>query len=53
MDDDPPPRRNAVIALLAVLAIAAAGVWVSHVLHDAGRAEDCLMRGGRNCGAVP
>ena len=49
MDDDPPPRREAVIALLVVVLLAAGGYWIAHVLHDAGRTEDCLMRGGRNC----
>ena len=48
-DDDPPSQRGAVIALVAVLALVAGGVWVSHVLHEAGRTEDCLLRGGHAC----
>ena len=49
MDDEPPSRRNAVIALLVVVLLAVGGYWVSRVLRDAGRAEDCLMRGGHTC----
>ena len=49
MDDEPPSNRNALLALLAIAALVVAGFWISRVLHDAGRTEDCLMRGGRNC----
>jgi hypothetical protein len=49
MDEEPPSRRNALIALLVVVALVVAGFWTSHVLREASRTEDCLMRGGRNC----
>jgi len=49
MDDEPPSRRNALIALLVVVAIVAGGFWISRVLRESGQVEDCLMRGGRNC----
>ena len=49
MDEEPPSNRNAVLALLVILVIVVAGFWISHVLRDAGRTEDCLMRGGHNC----
>jgi multidrug resistance efflux pump len=49
MDEELPSRRNALIALLVVVALVVAGFWISHVLREAGRTEDCLMRGGRNC----
>ena len=52
MNGEPPSRRNALIALLVVVLLAACGYWVSLVLHDAGRTEDCLMRGGHNCAPV-
>jgi hypothetical protein len=52
MDDEPPSRRNALIALLVVATIVAGGFWVSRVLHDSGRIEDCLMRGGHDCAPV-
>ncbi len=52
MDDEPPSRRNALIALLVVVLLAAGGFWISRVLHDAGRTEDCLMRGGHNCAPI-
>ncbi len=48
-DDEPPSRRAALFALLGVAGLAAAGWWISRVLRDAGRTEDCLMRGGRTC----
>ncbi|CAH2604679.1 protein of unknown function [Rhodovastum atsumiense] len=49
MDDQPPSRRGAIIALLAVIAIAVLGVWLSQALHEASRTEDCLLQGRRNC----
>ena len=48
-DDEPPSNRNALIALLVIVALVAAGVWTAHVLREAGRTEDCMMRGGHNC----
>ncbi len=48
-ENEPPSRRAALIALFVVAAIVAGGFWVARVLHDAGRTEDCLMRGGHNC----
>ena len=49
MDEEPPSRRNALIALLVVAGLVVAGYWISTVLHESGQTEDCLMRGGRNC----
>jgi hypothetical protein len=49
VDDEPPSRRNALIALVVVVVLVVAGIWISRVLHESGRIEDCLMRGGRNC----
>ena len=49
VDEEPPSRRNALIALVAVVLLVVAGIWISRVLHESGRIEDCLMRGGRNC----
>lgn len=49
MDEPPPSRRNAILALVAVVLIAVGGYFVARVLHNASRTEDCLMRGGRNC----
>jgi hypothetical protein len=49
MDDEPPSNRNALLALLVVVALVVAGFWISQVLRESGRTEDCLMRGGHNC----
>jgi hypothetical protein len=49
MDDEPPSPRNALIALVLVAALVGGGWWVSRVLHNASRTEDCLLHGGRNC----
>jgi hypothetical protein len=49
MDEEPPSNRNALIALLVVVGLVAAGFWISRVLHESGQVEDCLMRGGHNC----
>jgi hypothetical protein len=52
MDDEPPSRRNALIALVVVAVLAGLGWWVSQVLHESSRTEDCLMQGRRNCAPV-
>jgi hypothetical protein len=52
MSDEPPSRRNALIALIVVVALVVAGIWISRVLHRSGQIEDCLMRGGRNCAPI-
>jgi hypothetical protein len=52
MSDEPPSRRNALIALLVVVALVVAGIWISRVLRRSGQIEDCLMRGGRNCAPI-
>ena len=52
MDDEPPSRRNALIAIVVIVALVAGGFWIAQVLHKAGQTEDCLMRGGRNCAPI-
>lgn len=52
MDEEPPSNRNAVLALLVVVGLVAAGFWISQVLRNSSRTEDCLMRGGRNCAPI-
>ncbi len=52
-DDDPPPnRRGALIALLAVVALVAGGIWLSQQLHSTGKIQDCVMAGRKNCAPV-
>ena len=45
--DDDPSNETPLIALAMVAVVAALGFWVSQVLHDAGRTEDCLIQGRR------
>ena len=51
-DPEPPSRRNALIAMVAILLLVLGGIWLARVLHDSGRLEDCLMAGRRNCTVI-
>lgn len=48
-DDDPPSRRNALIALLVVTALIGVGWWLGDILSGVSRIQDCVMSGRRNC----
>jgi hypothetical protein len=48
-DPEPPSRRNALIAMVAIVLLVVGGVWLARVLHTSTRLEDCLMAGRRNC----
>ncbi len=48
-DENPGSRRTAVIALLAVIVIVLAGLWISGVLRGASTIQDCVMQGRSNC----
>jgi hypothetical protein len=48
-DDEPPSRRNAVIALLVVVGLIAVGWWLGDILVGVSRIQDCVMAGRRNC----
>ncbi len=50
-DDDPPPR-GALIALVVVAVLVAGGLWLVHVLGEAGRVQDCFAAGRSNCAPV-
>ena len=53
-DDRPEPdsRRPAVIGLLVVLVLAAAGYFLVSVLRQNANLEDCLMSGRKNCAPI-
>lgn len=48
-DPEPPSRRNALLALVAIALLVVGGIWLARTLHDSSRLEDCLMAGRRNC----
>ena len=48
-DDEPPSRRNALIALLVVTALIGVGWWLGDILAGVSRIQDCVMVGLRNC----
>ncbi len=50
--DDPPSRRGPLIALVVVVALVAGGIWLSQILHDTGKIQDCVMAGRKNCAPV-
>lgn len=51
-DPDPPSRRNALIAMVAILLLVLGGIWLARTLHESTRLEDCLMAGRRNCTTI-
>jgi hypothetical protein len=51
-EDDAPPRRGALIALILVVVLVIGGIWISRVLHETSRVQDCAMAGRNNCAPV-
>ncbi|MBV9538839.1 MAG: hypothetical protein JOY70_07910 [Acidisphaera sp.] len=50
--DEPTSRRGALVALAVVVVLVIGGIVISQVLHNAGRVQDCVMQGRRNCAPV-
>ena len=52
--DEPPPdpRRTAVIGFVVILLLIAVGMFLTHVLRDMSRVQDCVMQGRTNCAPV-
>jgi MYXO-CTERM domain-containing protein len=48
-DNEPPSRRNALLALLALAVLVLLGWWLSDILAGVSRIQDCVMAGRRNC----
>jgi cell division septal protein FtsQ len=51
-DDQPAPRRGALIALIVVVALVAGGIWISQSLRSSAQIQDCVMSGRSNCAPV-
>jgi hypothetical protein len=51
-DQEPPNRRTAIMAIVAIVLLVLGGVWLANVMHANSRLEDCLMQGRRNCAPV-
>ena len=58
MPDPKPPseggdnRRGAIVGLLVVLVLLAAGIWLAHDLTAASKLQDCVMSGRTNCNVI-
>ena len=48
-DPEPDSRRGALIGLVVVLVLVAAGYFLITALRNNAQVEDCLMAGRRNC----
>ena len=48
-DDEQPSRRNALIAMLVVVGLVAAGWFIGDILAGVSKIQDCVMAGRRNC----
>ena len=48
-DDEPPSRRNALVALVVVTVLIGVGWWLGDILAGVSRIQDCVMAGRRNC----
>jgi hypothetical protein len=54
-ESDPPPatRRAALIGLVMILILVAAGLLLTHVLGGMTREQDCALSGRSNCALRP
>lgn len=50
---EPLSDRVLLIIIAAIVAIAIGGWFVVKRLQQTERVQDCVMRGGRNCAAIP
>lgn len=48
-DEEPPSRRNALIALLVVVVLIGIGWGIGDILAGVSKIQDCVMAGRRNC----
>lgn len=48
-DDEPPSRRNALIAMAVVVLLIVVGWRLGDILAGVSRIQDCVMSGRKNC----
>lgn len=48
----PDPRRAAMMGLVVIVLLVAVGLFLTHVLRDLSRVQDCVMQGRTNCAPV-
>lgn len=48
-EEDRVGRRNALIAMVVVVALIAGGLWLGNILGAVSRIQDCVMAGRHNC----
>jgi hypothetical protein len=51
-DDEDPPRRGPMIALVVIVLLVAAGLWLTQHLSAVSKIQDCLMSGRTNCAPI-
>lgn len=51
-DSPPPSRKGPMIALLVIVALVLAGMWLQQHLRATSIMEDCLLAGRKNCAPV-
>ena len=49
---EPDPRRRGLAALILVLVLIAAGIWLIWPLRSTAALQDCVMTGRTNCAPV-
>jgi hypothetical protein len=48
----PDPRRTAVVGFVVIVLLVIAGLFLTHVLRNVSRVQDCVMQGRTNCAPV-
>ena len=51
-DQDSPRPHRALIALLAIVVLIAATMYIVHRLHEAAQIQDCVASGRTNCAPI-
>lgn len=51
-DDDEPSRAGPIAAVLLLIGLAFAGLWLASVLRRQGAVEDCVMARRADCDAL-
>jgi hypothetical protein len=52
MQDSEPPRKAAIGALILIVLIVIAGVWIQRHIRANSVLEDCMMQGRKNCAPI-